>query len=1060
MAENLRIGVCRGDDLLALTFELVRLRIDLQGEAGPQLVPIGPDAYLIVEFQGQHIVEDAFTSDIAADAPPARSALAAPSRLVFRLTGAIPFNLASILAWNLPPLEPSLATPADVGDGLTDPLKTAIELPWGVLLSPSPDTHWDHAVDIIASPLGDQEVWIEAWQTRLLGESPGTERVWVVGALPDPDPFLSLSATTFDDRQEIFVQSRDRTGQQGVPDIPFKRLALSTLGGDLDLEATWDDPSLPVANWRHLATMGRDQFVRVVERGYLYPFGHRATWTTITERRFTAENVAYLHQRTFITVVERLRFYADDQRYPAQLQRGLPFSRVRIDTEQTPDLDADLSDIGGWPTFTGQPYRFQLAGLDQVEAWQDFTLPLAFVPYSKLQDGVPYADIVRATPGWNDEDRSFGATELAGKNVALAEPASGEIDTTRLSTQVMRFTDTANPSTAPLEAPFFPQLDSVDGRLATLQRLFGVNAPVSLRYADIYLINGFDVVANPAQLFLAFNGQTLALSLPAQQYGGVMAPDLNLVGISRSLGPVSGRPRPAPPESGGDADNRSFDGGRRSRPGPVTLHRSMAQNANQAEIAASLATISEGSFEPESYFGDSTRLLGDINLTYFLKKVEFFRPADGVKQINLLQQLPRVRTMEALQDLLETPQQYVSVPTYMAGGLPNATGVVTGEQSTCLWKPKVSQTADDAIVGTNPRRAGDTNRRETQLWLAVRRTISPDGEDARYLVQGRVTDFDLRLFNILIIEFNSLSFVSDDGNTPQVDPGIRSIRFTGPLAFLTDLQGLLEKTGIDVPFNIYTDAVSVSASYRLDIPKFSLGAFNFENMSLATSLRLPFRDEPLEARLGISERRYPFLVTVSFLGGGGFFGLGVRSNGDFNVEVAIEAGGKLGIDVGVAKGSIYALCGIYFALGSGETASSVQLSGYVRAGGSVDVLSIATVSIEFYIALTYQERESEGLTESYVAGEASVRACIEMAFWSKCVSFSVYREFAGSRREAETGSVLPSVAALRFLADGRQAEARAPLQRMSAQDTPNSRSEGFADVFSTEAWSKYCSAFA
>ena len=39
-------------------------------------------------------------------------------------------------------------------------------------------------------------------------------------------------------------------------------------------------------NWSHIVSMGRDQHVQTVERGFLFPFGFRANVVTVTERKF------------------------------------------------------------------------------------------------------------------------------------------------------------------------------------------------------------------------------------------------------------------------------------------------------------------------------------------------------------------------------------------------------------------------------------------------------------------------------------------------------------------------------------------------------------------------------------------------------------------------------------------------------------------------------------------------------------------------------------------------------------------------------------------------------
>ena len=56
--------------------------------------------------------------------------------------------------------------------------------------------------------------------------------------------------------------------------------------------------------WDHEATSGRDNYVRVVEPYYLFPFGHRCSLITITERKIKEPDnpQARLYQRKFITI--------------------------------------------------------------------------------------------------------------------------------------------------------------------------------------------------------------------------------------------------------------------------------------------------------------------------------------------------------------------------------------------------------------------------------------------------------------------------------------------------------------------------------------------------------------------------------------------------------------------------------------------------------------------------------------------------------------------------------------------------------------------------------------
>ncbi|MFD0385075.1 hypothetical protein ACFQ2B_31095 [Streptomyces stramineus] len=68
-------------------------------------------------------------------------------------------------------------------------------------------------------------------------------------------------------------------------------------------------PGIPLSEWRHRATMGRDHYVRLIYEGFLCPFGHRAALVKVTERKFDDPRAAYLHQRFFVLVRQPLRTY-------------------------------------------------------------------------------------------------------------------------------------------------------------------------------------------------------------------------------------------------------------------------------------------------------------------------------------------------------------------------------------------------------------------------------------------------------------------------------------------------------------------------------------------------------------------------------------------------------------------------------------------------------------------------------------------------------------------------------------------------------------------------------
>src|SRR5262249_4041848 len=121
--------------------------------------------------------------------------------------------------------------------------------------------------------------------------------------------------------------------------IEIDRLMLSCRGGWLRARGEWDGPSsFNLSQWQHVATQGRDHFVRTVHEGFLFPFGHRAAHITVTERVIEANlagRVAVLRRRHFVVVREPVRTYVPDE-FPHQ-GREMPFlSGLRITTLSTP----------------------------------------------------------------------------------------------------------------------------------------------------------------------------------------------------------------------------------------------------------------------------------------------------------------------------------------------------------------------------------------------------------------------------------------------------------------------------------------------------------------------------------------------------------------------------------------------------------------------------------------------------------------------------------------------------------------------------------------------------
>ena len=102
-------------------------------------------------------------------------------------------------------------------------------------------------------------------------------------------------------------------------------------------------------------------------------------------------------------------------------------------------------------------------------------------------------------------------------------------------------------------------------------------------------------------------------------------------------------------------------------------------------------------------------------------------------------------------------------------------------------------------------------------------------------------------------------------------------------------------------------------------------------------------------------------------------------------------GGNAAVDLGVARAAVWVMGGIYFKLADGPdgTGARVDLTAYLRYGGSVSVLGLISVSVEFYLALSYDPQAN------LLHGQASVTVKVKVAIFSKSVTLKVERTIEG-----------------------------------------------------------------
>ncbi|HVG43716.1 MAG TPA: hypothetical protein VM890_03270 [Longimicrobium sp.] len=979
MPETFSLTVVRPEDMVVLVLEFRDVGLVKPKAGAPARVTGTAGALLVVHFQPQHVAEEAYfqtagpgVGDPPGGEPPAppgavRSRLAGPSRLAFTIPAGrtIDLTLAALLAAleELPlrvtpvsAFEPSAGGCAFLGSRLgqapprvTKPLEpeTAIEVPYRLVLSPGGFAAWSHQ----ALPV-EHAGRTELWHTRLgrtPAGDPGVRAVWSPDFRSDSlQPSFTPPAPTPDDAFRSSLDARVRNEivhltsnyHLGVDPAPVatERMMLSPLGAWLRVQGDWTLPvqkvgglGLTVEQWRHDAVMGRDQYVRVVEGGYLMPFGHRASLVTVTERKLARPEgspalVAYLFQRMYIVVREPRREYA---------QRAFPFRAVTFHTLVTPDLaepaESDLRGQGKaafWPRIrTGEGgtvlFNFHLSAADWAGRLSEFIAPLVFVRHD-----VAGAPVLGAVVDDYNHDEAAGeptprVRNFGGQAVAFA-PQVEEGDTS-FAAGSLTLRAVVAPDGTP---PFLPEMESASIGIPTVEAITGSPAASRIVWGDAYLAEGFGG-GNLGQVFAKVandGGSQTALDFgSADRAGGLVTPSMDVTGLSRSLGPTSG---------------------------PVQ------------KMAA-------GTFEPKDVF-PSVTLFGAIDL------MSIVRP-----MINYDLNDPKARV-----PALTTAVEGAEVVTAYRWEL---------EKEHLAEASVKAQAGPPAVIPTGVPLFKPLDGATFSLLSELRQRT--DGSGSSRTVRGRLANFSVTLLpvqdlQLVEIDFEHVDFTAVDGRKPDVTVRLGEIRFCGPLEFVNELQRYIPLGGFEDPPNldvVLSPNPGLNVGFTLGIPTMGVGVMTMQNVSLSAGFFLPFMDAELNFRFAFCERHQPFILTVSGLGGGGFFGIDVGLHGVVRVEAALEFGASVALNLGVASGQVTVMGGFYFQMAG----SAVQLTAYVRAAGAMSVLGIVTVCVEFYLGLTFQPKSGSG-TLSRLWGEASLTVKVKILFFSKKVSVHLEREFAGS----------------------------------------------------------------
>ena len=857
---------------------------------------------------------------------------------------------------------------------------TQLEVPYRLVISPVGAARFEHET-LVRVKRGRHELWHTHLTTSDARTGPDREgsirAVWSddhaidkatrTQLAKDSKPFrMSLDPI---DRQMLVdcMAGYDRDKLGGGSYTPkasrANRLHLSALGALLDVEGEWEPrpDTADLQQWRHLMSLGRDHYVRVVYAGHLWPFGHAASLIKVTERKFESadaaahpdsrENrVAVLRQRFFVVVRERVRQFNGARHLSGG--HAFPFTAVEMLTRVTPNLAepskpaTSITEVTGQPIYGGAVARrmafwpmtsvgdfpFDIRATDRDGSTSTFAMPLFFV--SELANA-KVGPAIRAA--YRSAPSTRRRAELAGATVAFAPVDSGAKGDTRLPTQQLTFTAGDTPASQTL-VNVYPLVEQGVVGIQAVQRLLGrANAVVAVKYHDTYAAQGFGP-QNRGELFLELTpAWSLAFGADANSartdtLGALASPAIMIAGLSRVMGPAS------------DLANIIGPGGGVPK------------------------------FNPAAFFNHAT-ILGGIPLDSLLDVIEGLT-GDDVPKL-LAQSLPAT---------LEFPERI---------------------ESRFEWATTI--TKSDSLGLFVPTAGGEITKFRMK---GVMSAPIADTAASTFEADAAISNFKVNLFGFIVLWFLELRFDVKRGQKPDVAVDLHpaeGVTFGGPLEFVNQLKDLIPGSGFSDPPSLSVTPSGISASYSLNVPNVQVGIFALSNLSIGAGFSLPFDSRPVLVTFNFSTRERPFSLTVSLLGGGGFFALGIGAEGVREIEAAIEFGAAVSIDLGVASGGVEIKAGVYFhwITAAGGKDGLVELTGYVRLHGELSILGLISASLTFNLQLSYLK---EGTT-STVWGQATLTISIDILLFSADVSVKCRRQFAGSDSDPTFVQLVPTATA-------------------------------------------------
>jgi hypothetical protein len=259
--------------------------------------------------------------------------------------------------------------------------------------------------------------------------------------------------------------------------------------------------------------------------------------------------------------------------------------------------------------------------------------------------------------------------------------------------------------------------------------------------------------------------------------------------------------------------------------------------------------------------------------------------------------------------------------------------------------------------------------------LSLEVTSAPDSVKTTGDVRDFMLVFPPTSKPLLQLSFAKLAYAQETSggvaSPPRVTVEGFDVKFLGPLELLEDLQDAVD---LGVGPKVQPTPSGVTATFSVPVPSVQCAAFSLSNLVFRSAVEVPFNGDPVAISIGFASRAAPFAVSVLAFSGGGYIDIRIDAKGP-RIEASLEFGAAMSVNFLVAKGEIHALGGVRYL----QQGDSVELTGYVRIGGSVEVLGLVSASIELVVQLSYES------TLKRLEGRATLVLELDLTLWSDSV---------------------------------------------------------------------------